>query len=189
MSRGKVIIITAPSGAGKTTLVKHLLETLPGLIFSVSATSRPMRPGEINGKDYFFISEDEFRKRIAEDAFVEYEEVYPGKFYGTLKQDVNKKLAEGFHVVFDVDVKGALNIRNLFKDSSLAIFIQPPSLEVLSQRLTLRQTESSQTLEERMERARFELKQAHLFDKIIVNNDLEKAKKEIVDIVQEYIQS
>ena len=147
---GKIIIFTAPSGSGKTTIVRHLLKKYDFLGFSVSATSRPKREKEIDGKDYYFLSQEKFRQKVKEDAFVEWEEVYPGKFYATLKLEIERLWAKGKHVVFDIEVKGATNIKKLFPDNSLAIFVRPPSIAELRKRLLGRKTESDEMLLKRL---------------------------------------
>ncbi|MBK9290987.1 MAG: guanylate kinase [Bacteroidetes bacterium] len=185
--QGKLIVVSAPSGSGKTTLVKHLLETLPGLAFSVSATSRAIRPGEVHGKDYYFLTPEQFRRKADAGEFLEWEEVYPGIFYGTLKSDVAMLTAQGLHVVFDVDVVGGLNIKNYFGERALALFIMAPSVEALAARLRARSTESEETLNQRIGKATREMEFAGRFDKIIVNDRLDDAKVEIVRIVNEFL--
>lgn len=184
---GKVLILTAPSGAGKTTIAKHLLASFPELAFSTSATTRAMRAGETDGKDYYFLSLNAFEERIASDAFVEWEEVYPGKRYGTLKSEVERLWGEGKIIVFDVDVLGAKNLKEYFGQKALALFIQPPSLEALEQRLLDRATENDDTLQERLTRAKMELEQASLFDKVLVNDDLDKAKAQAYQWVNNFL--
>ncbi len=170
-----MIIVCAPSGSGKTTIVKSVLPEIPSLEFSVSACSRPPREGEVHGKDYYFLSEDEFRKKIDEGAFLEWEEVYPGSFYGTLKSEVHRIWKEGKHVIFDVDVIGGINIKKQYPDNSLALFIMPPSVEELRSRLTGRGTETPESLEKRISKAEFEMGFADGFDATVVNDDLEMA--------------
>ncbi len=184
---GKLVIFSAPSGAGKTTIVKRLLAEIPGLEFSVSAASRHKRPGETDGKDYYFIPVDEFKKKIENDEFLEWEEVYENNFYGTLKSEVQRIWALGHHVIFDVDVIGGLNIKHYYGDRALAIFVMPPSVEELEKRLRNRSTESEEDLKRRIEKARYELTFARQFDKIIVNDDLEKAVKEAKELVNEFL--
>ena len=183
----KLIILSAPSGAGKTTLVHHLMKKVPNLAFSISATSRKPRKGEVNGKDYYFISAEEFKKKIREGAFVEWEEVYENQFYGTLIAEVERLRKEGKHVVFDVDVKGGLSIKRLYGNDALAVFIKPPSMQVLEQRLRKRSTEDEESLKKRLARAEEELSFESRFDVTLINDDLEKAKKEIVEIVEQFI--
>lgn len=169
---GKLLIISGPSGTGKTTIVHHLLSSVPDLRFSTSATTRTKRENEKEGTDYYFISESEFRKKIKEDEFAEWEEVYPGMFYGTLKKEIERIWALGKTVVFDVDVIGALNLKKKFNKNSLAIFIMPPSLEDLEKRLRLRKTETAKSLQRRIGKADEECKLAVFFDKILVNESL-----------------
>jgi len=178
VKQGKFIVITAPSGAGKTTIARHLLKAIPEIAFSVSATTRHKRINETEGKDYFFLTVDEFKKSIARDEFMEWEEVYPGTFYGSLKSQIEKLWEEGKAVLFDVDVKGALNLKNKFPDNTLTIFIKPPSYEILMKRLHHRATESPEKLHERIHKAQIELEFESNFDEVIVNDDLEKAFRE-----------
>lgn len=186
---GKLIIITAPSGAGKTTIVKYLLETISSLSFSVSATTRPPRENESDGRDYYFISESEFKEHIANNHFLEWEEVYPGRFYGTLQSEVERLWNMGKHVVFDIDVMGAIHLQEKFPDNSITIFIAPPSLEILRQRLAARKTETQHTLSTRLQRAEMELSKKNLFDKVIVNDDLVLACRQAKEVVQEFLNS
>ncbi len=183
----KIIIITAPSGSGKTTLVKRLLAACPQLAFSISACTRSPRTGERDGRDYYFLSEQEFKRRIDEDAFVEWEMVYTGKYYGTLKGELQRIWADGRTPLVDIDVKGALAIQEQYPDDSLSIFIKAPSLEVLRERLILRGTESPQMLEERISKAEYELMDAAEFDRLIVNDDLQLATEELLRTVMEFI--
>lgn len=183
----KLIVVSAPSGAGKTTLVRHLLETIPDLAFSVSATTRAPRQGETSGKDYFFITETQFRAAVSSGDMLEWEEVYNGTFYGTLKSEVDRMLNSGFHVVFDVDVVGGLNIKKHFGSRALALFISPPSVEALEERLINRKTDSAEKIKQRIEKARWELDFAPEFDLVIVNHSLEKAKTEILECVTEFL--
>jgi guanylate kinase len=186
--KAKVVIFSAPSGAGKTTLVHRLMEQVPDLAFSVSATSRAPRKGEKNGVDYYFLSVEEFKKKIEEGAFIEWEEVYPGQYYGTLKSEVERLRNEGKTVVFDVDVLGGINIKRIFGDDALAVFVKPPSLEVLKERLTKRSTEDEESLKKRLSRAEKELEYESKFDIVIVNDDLKKAVKEVVETVTGFIE-
>lgn len=173
---GKLIIFSAPSGAGKTTIVKRLLADHPDKIsFSISASTRQPRTGEINGKDYYFISKEEFLHRIAKKEFIEFEEVYSGTFYGTLRAEVDRIWAMGKHVIFDIDVEGGLHLKRKFEDRALAVFVQPPSLDVLAQRLRGRGTDNEEKLKERIIKAEKELGYADRFDVILQNDDLEKA--------------
>lgn len=174
--KGKVLILTAPSGAGKTTIAKYLLAKYPALAFSISATTRPPRTGEVSGTDYYFLSPTEFEAHIAADSFVEWEEVYSGKRYGTLKAEVERLWAAGKVIVFDVDVLGARNLKTYFGAQALAIFIQPPDFATLKARLEARATENAATLAERLARAKMELAQAHHFDKVLVNDSIHEAK-------------
>ncbi|TND08658.1 MAG: guanylate kinase [Bacteroidetes bacterium] len=174
---GKLVIFSAPSGAGKTTIVHYLLEVFPQLEFSVSATSRAARGDEQNGVDYYFLSADEFRKRIAANEFVEWEEVYPDQFYGTLRSEVERIWRKGHHVIFDVDVKGGLSLKKQFGEKALAVFVMPPSVEALETRLRARGTDSEEKIQIRLSKAKHELEFATKFDKIILNDKLERALK------------
>lgn len=187
MSLGKLIIFSAPSGAGKTTIVHHLLKQNLNLEFSVSATSRGKRHTETDGKDYYFLTPEEFRKKIENDEFLEWEEVYPGTFYGSLKSEVERIRANGKHVIFDVDVVGGSNIKKFYGDQALAIFVQPPSVEELRNRLISRSTDAPEVIEKRVAKAEFELTFANQFDVIIVNDQLEKACKEAEERVKEFL--
>ena len=184
----KVIIFSAPSGSGKTTLVKYCLGVFPQLQFSISATTRALRGEEIHGKDYFFLSVEEFKNLIAEDAFVEYEEVYQDKFYGTLKSEVERIWQEGKVVIFDVDVKGGVNLKKIFGENALSIFIAPPSIDELERRLISRATDDLETIKIRVAKAKEEMTYAEEFDQIIINDDLETAQKEIERIVRNFIE-
>ena len=187
--QGKLVIFSAPSGAGKTTIVRHLLKKNLNLQFSVSACSREKRKGEINGKDYYFLSTEEFNNKIKKDEFVEWEEVYENHFYGTLKKEIERIWNEGKNVIFDVDVIGGLNIKKQFPGQSLAIFIQPPSVEELEKRLTNRSTDSEKNIRKRIEKAKYELGFAGEFDQIIINDNLEKAKKQAEETVRNFLKS
>ena len=184
---GKLIIFSAPSGAGKTTIVHHLLSIIPQLEFSISATTRQARGDEEDGKDYYFISLAEFTHRIAKKQFVEFEEVYTGTFYGTLRAEIERIWAKGKTVIFDIDVEGGLHLKRKYDGQALAIFVQPPSLEVLIERLTSRGTDSEEKLRERFAKAEKELKYAPLFDIILKNYDLETACKEAEVLVKDFI--
>jgi guanylate kinase len=186
---GKLVIISAPSGAGKTTIVRHLLESGLNLEFSVSATTRALRGSEKDGVDYFFLPVNEFRRRIDNGEFVEWEEVYKDVFYGTLKSELARIWSEGKHVLFDVDVVGGLTLKNKFKAESIAIFIMPPSVEELENRLVKRGTDSNEKIRVRVEKAGEELKLAGSFDSVIVNNELEKAKEEAYNTVATFLKS
>lgn len=185
--KGKLIIISAPSGAGKTTIVKELLCSGLDLEFSISACSRKKRDYEVQGKDYYFMSADEFREKIRNDEFVEWEEVYDDHYYGTLKSEVEKIRNAGRNVIFDVDVIGALNIKKMYGEDALAIFIQPPSEEVLEERLRKRNTERQSELQKRLKKARYELGFSDKFDLVIVNDKLEKAIMEAENVVRDFI--
>ena len=190
MKQGKLIIFSAPSGSGKTTLVHHLLQQSGlNLAFSVSATSREKRLNETDGKDYFFISPEEFLQKIKNNEFVEWEEVYKNNYYGTLKSEVERLLKQGKNVIFDIDVKGGLNIKKQYPNNSLAIFVQPPSIAELKKRLQSRQTESPEKIKMRIDKADEEMQYAGDFDVIIVNDDLEKAKNEAYRIVKSFIEN
>lgn len=185
----KVIIFSAPSGSGKTTLVKHCLQKFPQLQFSVSATTRALRGEEIHGKDYFFLSVEEFKNLISEDAFVEFEEVYTDKFYGTLKSEVERTWSEGKVVIFDVDVVGGVNLKKIFGEKALSIFIAPPSIDELERRLISRATDDLETIKTRVAKAKHEMSYAEEFDEIVINDDLETSKKEIERLVEKFIES
>ena len=185
---GKLIIFSAPSGSGKSTIINWLMshEELR-MAFSISCTSRPPRGTERNGVEYFFVTPEEFRRRIDNDEFLEYEEVYKDRYYGTLKQQVEAQLEKGENVVFDVDVKGGCNIKNYYGDRALSVFIQPPSIEELRNRLTGRGTDAPEVIEDRIARASFELTFAPKFDKVVINDDLDKAKAEALKIVKDFL--
>lgn len=185
--QGKLIIFSAPSGAGKTTIVHHLLKQIPELQFSVSACSRPKREGEQHGADYYFLSVDEFKEKIDNDEFVEWEEVYKDNFYGTLKSEVERIWSLGRHVIFDVDVVGGLNLKKQFGEKALAVFVMPPSLEVLEERLKGRETETEESIARRMGKAEQELKTADRFDFILDNTDLQKALSEAENKVRDFL--
>lgn len=181
------MVFSAPSGSGKTTLVHHLLESIESLAFSVSATSREKRAGETDGKDYYFLPADRFRELINQNAFLEWEEVYDGTFYGTLFSEVERLTKMGKHVVFDVDVVGGLNIKKHYGSRALAVFIKAPSAEVLAQRLRNRSTDSEESIGRRIEKADWEMTFAEKFDVVLVNDELENAKKQVIDLVNEFI--
>jgi len=185
--KGKSIIFSAPSGAGKTTIVHHLLSKNLGLEFSISACSRAPRSHEIDGKDYYFLDVSTFKKKIEENAFVEWEEVYTNNFYGTLKSEMQRIWSQGKTVIFDVDVIGGLNLKNEFKDDALAVFVQPPSFEELENRLRGRSTETEDKIRQRMEKAAKELAFAEEFDHILVNDDLLSAFKKAEVLVKEFL--
>ena len=183
----KLIIVTAPSGAGKTTIVHHLLRRFPELAFSVSATNRARRAHEVDGVDYYFLSTDDFKSRVTEGAFLEYEEVYDDQFYGTLKSEVERLWDLGKCIIFDVDVKGAANIKKAYPEESLAIFIKPPSKDILFERLKNRKTETTESLKKRIARATEELKYENRFDKVVVNDTLEHAFQDAEVSVRDFI--
>ncbi len=183
----KVIIFSAPSGSGKTTLVRHCLEKFPQLEFSVSCTTRNPRGTEKNGTDYHFISPDEFRQKIAQDAFVEFEEVYTDKYYGTLKSEVERIWNTGKTVIFDVDVKGGISLKKYFGGQALSIFIMPPSIEELERRLVSRATDDAETIRTRVEKASEEMTFKDQFDKIVVNNDLNEAKTSVEELLKNFL--
>jgi guanylate kinase len=184
---GKLIIFSAPSGAGKTTIVKHLLSSGLPLEFSISATSRKPRGIEENGKDYYFLTESEFRKNIEDNQFIEWEEVYAGNFYGTLKSEVERIWKNGNHVLFDIDVKGGVNLKKLYPNNTLSIFIMPPSVEELERRLISRSTDDMETIKKRVNKSVEEIKFAEQFDKIIVNENLVIAQNEAYKVVEGFI--
>ncbi|MGE0091125.1 MAG: guanylate kinase [Bacteroidales bacterium] len=183
---GKVLIFSAPSGAGKSTVVNHLMNKFNWMGFSVSATSRLPRGAEKDGKEYFFFTEQEFSNKIKEEAFVEYEEVYPGRYYGTLKSEVERIWSLGKVVVFDIDVKGGVNLKKLYKSKALSIFIMPPSMETLRERLTKRGTETHEAIETRLARAQQEIGYSKQFDIVLVNDKLEDCLEAAEQIVNEF---
>ena len=184
----KVIIFSAPSGSGKSTIVSHILKLHPEMEFSVSATSRAPRGQERNGIEYHFFTADEFRKMIAEDKFVEYEEVYAGSFYGTLKSEVQRIWDKGHVIIFDVDVKGGVNLKKYFGDKALSVFIQAPSVEELRKRLVARGTDSAEAIAKRVAKASEEMTYADKFDYILVNDDLQKAYAEAEKVIDDFLQ-
>lgn len=185
--KNKVLIISAPSGAGKSTLVNHLLRSGFPLAFSVSATSRKPRGSEVNGREYYFIKAAEFRRKIKAGEFVEWQEVYENHYYGTLKKEIDRIAQEGMIPLFDVDAKGGINLKNIFGDSALAIFIMPPSVEELKARLIKRGTDTHEAINMRVEKAFTEILLADSFDRVIVNDDLDKACNEIRSVVKNFI--
>ena len=189
MSRGKLIIISAPSGTGKSTIIGWLMKEHPelNLAFSISCTSRPPRGTEQTGVESFFLTPEEFRQRIENDEFLEYEEVYEGRFYGTLKAQVERQLEAGQNVVFDVDVKGGVNIKNYYGDEAMSLFIQPPSIAELRKRLEGRGTDAPEVIDQRIARAEFELTFADKFDKIVVNDDLAQAEADALEVIREFL--
>ena len=189
MNTGKLIIFSAPSGSGKSTLVNYLMEQHPELqlAFSISCTSRAPRGKEKNGVEYFFLSPEEFKKKIANDEFLEYEEVYEDRFYGTLKSQVEVQSQAGQNVVFDVDVKGGVNIKKHYGSRALSVFIQPPSVEELRNRLVGRATDAPEVIEQRLNKAEYELSFADKFDRIVINDDLEKAKVDAYNVIKQFL--
>lgn len=183
----KLVIVAAPSGAGKTTIVHHLLSIIPELEFSVSATTREQRPNERHGVDYYYLTEEEFKRRVENNEFLEWEEVYGHKFYGTLKSELDRIWAKGHHVIFDIDVVGGLRLKELYPENSLSVFIMPPSVEALEKRLRSRNTESEESLRVRVAKAEHELSFSPLFDITIVNADLEHSLPEAERIVREFL--
>ena len=188
-SKGKCVIFSAPSGAGKTTIVHNLLAEELGLEFSISACSRSPRPNEKDGVDYYFLGQDEFKRRIQNNEFVEWEEVYTNNFYGTLKSEMERIWEQGKVVIFDVDVIGGLNLKKEFKEDALAIFVKPPSYEELEKRLRGRSTETEEKIKQRMDKAQNELMFADDFDVVLVNDDLDSACLKAKDIVQSFIEN
>ena len=184
---GKLIIISAPSGSGKTTIVKNLLDKDLGLEFSISATTRPRRDQETDGKDYYFLSYDEFNQKVEDEDFIEWEEVYKGHMYGTLKTEIDRIWSKGKHVLFEVDVKGGLRLKKIFGKKSIAIFIMPPSIDELKKRLLARGTDKAAELEMRIAKAELELEFAGKFDHIIVNEHLDKAIAEVTTTISSFL--
>ncbi|TRZ76191.1 MAG: guanylate kinase [Bacteroidetes bacterium] len=185
----KAVIISAPSGAGKTTIVRHLLSEFPGLEFSISACSRPKRGKEAEGKDYYFITTGQFRDKISKDEFIEWQEVYPGSYYGTLKSEMDRIWSEGKTPIFDVDVFGGINLKKYFGDTALAIFIQPPSREELENRLRHRGTENEKNIQTRLNKVDKELTYAGTFDRIIVNDEFPSSSSKVTELVAEFLDS
>jgi guanylate kinase len=185
---GKLVIFSGPSGAGKSTIVKHLRDTKEfNLDFSVSATSRSKRENETEGKDYYFLSIDDFKNRIDDNEFLEWEEVYPGQYYGTLKSEISRLTRSGMNIIFDVDVVGGSNIKRQFKENAISVFIQPPSMDVLKERLENRHTETEESLQKRLKKAKLEMTYARRFDHIIVNSDLDKARQEAENLIRDFL--
>lgn len=187
MQQGKLIIFTAPSGAGKTTIVRHLLKKRTDLAFSISACTREQRYGEVNGLDYYFLSVQEFKQKIQEGAFLEWEEVYEGQFYGTLREEVDRLLHKGKNVLLDVDVKGACSIKNTYGDTALTVFVKPPTPEILFERLKNRKTEDAESLRRRIARAKEELTYEPRFDVSLLNKDLEVALQTAEQLVDDFL--
>ena len=186
--KGKAIIFSAPSGAGKTTIVRHLLKIESKLQFSVSACTRPKRSHEVHGVDYYFLSPEEFKLRISQDQFVEWEEVYENNFYGTLKSEVERIWRNGHHVIFDVDVVGGINLKKYFKEDALAVFVKPPSKALLEMRLRQRQTETEESIARRLGKADWEIAKAIEFDYVLLNDEIQKALIEAEKIVRNFIE-
>ena len=186
---GKLVIISAPSGAGKTTMVNHLLRKGLGLEFSISATTRTPRGKEENGKEYYFISSEDFREKIRNNEFAEWQEVYSGQFYGTLKSEIERIWASKKHVIFDVDVKGGINLKNIFGNKAISIFIMPPSIRDLEKRLLSRATDDRSKIKIRIEKAVEEMRLAADFDHIVINDNLEMAQKEVNEMVKSFVNS
>ena len=187
MKKGKLIVFSAPSGSGKTTLVNHLLKQDLPLGFSISATSRSPRGSEKNGKDYYFLSKESFNKKINENAFIEYEEVYEGTYYGTLNSEIKRLWKEGKHVLFDVDVEGGLNIKKKFPENTLSIFVQPPSIKELEIRLRKRATENEEKIQQRLNKSAEELSFSKNFDVILINDNINEAKKKATNLIKQFI--
>jgi guanylate kinase len=185
--KGKLVIFAGPSGSGKTTIVRHLLGVYPRLAFSISACSRPMRVNERNGEDYYFLTTEQFKDKIEKEEFLEWEEVYPGSFYGTMRTEVERLWDAGRDVIFDIDVKGAMNLKEHYPDCSLSVFVHPPSIETLEERLKLRNTESPEVFKQRVNKAQFELSFASKFERIIYNDDLTDAFAEAEKLVGEFL--
>ena len=185
--KGKLIIFSAPSGSGKTTIVRQLLGVLPELEFSISATSRQPRGTEQNGVDYFFLTQEEFRRRVAAGEFVEWEEVYNGTCYGTLRSEMERIWQKGNTIIFDVDVMGGINLKSLFKDDACSIFIMPPSVEELERRLRGRGTDAEEVIRKRIDKAEFELSKSSQFDYTVINDDLAVAVEEAASIIENFL--
>jgi guanylate kinase len=183
----KVIIFSAPSGAGKTTIAKEILKRIPNLEFSVSACSRPIRKGEKEGVDYYYLTVEDFKRKIDNNEFLEWQQVYPGSYYGTLKSELQRIWDDGKNVMFDVDTFGGINIKNIYKDKALAIFIKTPTIEILEERLKARGTETKDSLKKRMDKAKIELSLSDKFDKIIINDNLEKAINDAYTTITQFL--
>lgn len=186
--KGKIIIISAPSGCGKSTIINAILQKGEiDLQFSISATNRPPREGEKDGVNYYFLSDEEFRSEIDSDSFVEFEEVYPGRYYGTLKREITRIVSEGHNVILDIDVKGGVNVKKLYGNEAMSIFIMPPSVEELRRRLEGRGTESAEWIDKRIKRASLELGYACQFDHSVVNADLDHAVREVENLMKDFV--
>ena len=188
-NQGKVVIFSAPSGAGKTSIVQSLLKRIPSLEFSISACSRAPRKNENHGKDYFFMSSEEFKENIKKECFLEWEEVYEDQFYGTLRSEIERLWEKGLHILFDIDVKGALSLKKAYPEQSLVIFVKPPSVNILHQRLKSRKTESVEKIQKRIAKASEELQYETSFDKVLVNDQLEEALKEAEHMIEFFLHS
>ena len=184
---GKLIIFSAPSGSGKTTIVKHLLQQIPTLGFSVSATTRSQRAGEADGKDYYFLSQQDFKEKIDSGEMIEWEEVYQGTYYGTLSTEIERLWEKGKQVLFDVDVQGGLSIKKKYGEKALSIFVKVPSIEVLEQRLRSRGTDSEESIKTRLQKVQFEMGFQDDFDVVLINDNLQDAQKRAVELVQEFL--
>ncbi len=187
MSEGKLVIFSAPSGAGKTTIVQHILKCELNFGFSISATTRKPRGQEVDGREYYFLSTEEFKSKIENNEFLEWQEVYPDSYYGTLKSEVERSLSKGENIIFDVDVAGGYNIKNIYGSRALAVFVQPPSLEVLERRLLSRSTDSKEVIGERISKAEKEMEYSKYFDVIIINDKLADALMEAEDVVKAFL--
>lgn len=187
--KGKLIIFSAPSGSGKTTLVRHLLDKRNDLDFSISCTTRPIRGTEIDGVDYYYLSVEDFKDKIKNDEFAEWEEVYKDRFYGTLNKEIERIWQKKHHVIFDIDVVGGINLKKKFGERALSVFVQPPSIEELERRLTERNTDSIEDLKIRIDKAEHELTYSNQFDVVIINDDLKLAKKEIEQKIENFLKS
>lgn len=185
--QGKVIVVSAPSGAGKTSIVQHLLKAVPELRFSISATTRSKREHETDGKDYYFLSTEDFKAKLANDEFLEWQEVYADQFYGSLKSEVERIWQNNQTVIFDVDVLGGLNIKKFYGDKALSVFIKAPSIEELEKRLRNRGTETPETLKKRLDKAEYEMSFSNQFDEVILNDDLATAQNEMIALVRDFI--
>lgn len=186
--KGKIIVVAAPSGCGKSTIINALLETGDmNLGFAVSATTRPPREGEVDGVNYYFMEEEAFREAIAEDEFVEYEEVYPGRFYGTLRSEIERIINDGHNIILDLDVNGALGVKRIYGDEALTIFIEPPSIDELRRRLVFRGTETPEVIDVRVDRAQYEMSRAGEFDRRVVNDRLDEAINETRNLIGGFI--
>lgn len=188
MNKGKIIVIAAPSGCGKSTIINALVERGDlNLGFAVSATTRPPRPGEADGVNYYYLSEDAFRDAISEDEFVEYEEVFPGRFYGTLRSEIDRITGQGLNIILDLDVNGALRVKDIYGNEALSIFIMPPSIDELRRRLLARGTETPENIDERVDRAEYEISRAPAFDQRVVNDDLVTAINQTHNIIDGFL--